>query len=177
MTSYDSNNIFAQILKGILPSKKLHETNYTLAIHDINPLSNFHIVCIPKLPSINIVDFKSKAIKENLVYKNDLITLILKIIKEIENNPELDSSNILILSNAGIGPFFTQCIFHTHIHIIAPWKVQKNRNILINFKKLDKNALEVCFEKLPNLKIPFNFQIFKNDHVWEYSVDIDEKNL
>ena len=35
--SYDDNNIFAKILRGEIPCKKIYEDNYVLSFHDINP--------------------------------------------------------------------------------------------------------------------------------------------
>ena len=35
--SYDKNNIFAKILRGEIPCKKVYENDHVLAFHDINP--------------------------------------------------------------------------------------------------------------------------------------------
>ena len=35
--SYDDNNIFAKILRGEIPCKKIYEDDYVLSFHDINP--------------------------------------------------------------------------------------------------------------------------------------------
>lgn len=48
--AYDSSNIFAKILRGEIPCKKVHETAHSLAFHDINPLSPVHVLVIPKGP-------------------------------------------------------------------------------------------------------------------------------
>ena len=34
---YDKNNIFAKILRGEIPCKKVYEDEFVLAFHDINP--------------------------------------------------------------------------------------------------------------------------------------------
>ena len=34
---YDKNNIFAKILRGEIPCKKIYEDEFVLAFHDINP--------------------------------------------------------------------------------------------------------------------------------------------
>ena len=34
---YDENNIFAKILRGEIPCKKIYEDNFVLSFHDINP--------------------------------------------------------------------------------------------------------------------------------------------
>ena len=35
--SYDDNNIFAKILRGEIPCKKIYEDDFILSFHDINP--------------------------------------------------------------------------------------------------------------------------------------------
>ena len=35
--SYDDNNIFAKILRGEIPCKKIYEDDFVLSFHDINP--------------------------------------------------------------------------------------------------------------------------------------------
>ena len=35
--SYDKNNIFAKILRGEIPCKKIYEDEFVLSFYDINP--------------------------------------------------------------------------------------------------------------------------------------------
>ena len=37
---YDDNNIFAKILRGEIPCKKIYEDEFVLSFHDINPQKN-----------------------------------------------------------------------------------------------------------------------------------------
>ena len=46
--SYDKNNIFAKILRGEIPCKKVYENDHVLAFHDINPQKKVHVLIIPK---------------------------------------------------------------------------------------------------------------------------------
>ena len=46
--SYDNNNIFAKILRGEIPCKKVYENEYVLAFHDINPQKKNTHTCHPK---------------------------------------------------------------------------------------------------------------------------------
>ena len=46
--SYDKNNIFAKILRGEIPCKKIYENEYVLSFHDINPQRKIHALVIPK---------------------------------------------------------------------------------------------------------------------------------
>ena len=58
---YDSNNIFAKILKGEIPCNKVYEDEHSLAFEDINPQAKIHILLIPKGKYISMDDFSSKA--------------------------------------------------------------------------------------------------------------------
>ena len=45
---YDTDNIFARILRGEIPATRVYEDEFALAFHDINPLAPTHILVIPK---------------------------------------------------------------------------------------------------------------------------------
>jgi len=55
--SYDPNNIFAKILRGEIPAKKIYEDEYALAFHDLYPKAPVHALIIPKGEYTDIVDF------------------------------------------------------------------------------------------------------------------------
>lgn len=59
--SYDRNNVFARILRGELPSRKIYEDEYALAFHDINPLAPVHALVIPKGEYVSFDDFVATA--------------------------------------------------------------------------------------------------------------------
>ena len=56
MTAYDTNNIFAKILRGELPCYKVYENDHVLAFLDIMPRCPGHTLVIPKAPARNILD-------------------------------------------------------------------------------------------------------------------------
>ena len=60
-TKRDDNNIFARIIRGEIPSKKIYEDEHVLAFHDINPLSPTHILVIPKGNYVSWDDFSERA--------------------------------------------------------------------------------------------------------------------
>ena len=55
--SYDNNNIFAKILRGEIPCKKIYEDDFVLSFHDINPQKKIHALVIPKGKYIDLDDF------------------------------------------------------------------------------------------------------------------------
>ena len=65
--SYDDNNIFAKILRGEIPCKKIYEDDFVLSFHDINPQKKVHALVIPKGKYVNLEDFTSKASSDEIV--------------------------------------------------------------------------------------------------------------
>ena len=66
MADYDRNNIFARILRGELPCKKVYEDDHALAFHDINPQAPVHVLVIPKGEYVSNMDFSAKAPTETI---------------------------------------------------------------------------------------------------------------
>ena len=64
---YDENNIFAKILRGEIPCKKIYEDEFILSFYDINPQKKIHALVIPKGKYINLDDFSLKASSEEMV--------------------------------------------------------------------------------------------------------------
>jgi histidine triad (HIT) family protein len=62
--SYDNNNIFAKILRGEIPCKKIYEDDFVLSFHDINPQKKIHALVIPKGKYIDLDDFSLNASSE-----------------------------------------------------------------------------------------------------------------
>ena len=56
---YDDANIFARILRGEIPARKVHEDEHSLAFHDINPAAPVHILVIPKGAYVSWDDFSA----------------------------------------------------------------------------------------------------------------------
>jgi histidine triad (HIT) family protein len=59
MPAYDTNNIFAKILRGEFPCYKVYENDHVLAFLDIMPRSSGHTLVIPKAPARNILDISA----------------------------------------------------------------------------------------------------------------------
>src|SRR6202158_899078 len=56
MPAYDSNNIFAKILRGEFPCHRVYEDDHVMAFLDIMPRSPGHTLVIAKAPARNILD-------------------------------------------------------------------------------------------------------------------------
>ena len=64
--SYDKDNIFAKILRGEIPCKKIYEDDYVLSFHDINPQKKIHVLVVPKGKYIDLDDFASIASEKEI---------------------------------------------------------------------------------------------------------------
>ena len=64
--SYDKNNIFAKILRGEIPCKKIYENEYILSFYDINPQKKVHALVVPKGEYIDLDDFSSRASEKEI---------------------------------------------------------------------------------------------------------------
>ena len=63
---YDESNIFARILRGEIPCRKVHEDEHALAFHDIHPQAPVHILVIPRGAYVSWDDFSERASPEEI---------------------------------------------------------------------------------------------------------------
>ncbi len=112
--SYDSNNIFAKILRGEIPAKKLYENEYALAFPDIAPSAPTHVLVIPKGNYERIDDFLNRASDNEIVGFFKAVGAVAK---------ELGVDEYRIISNNGeaVG----QTVHHFHVHILGGKKLGK----------------------------------------------------
>ncbi len=108
--TYDSNNIFARIIRGEIPCNKVYEDEYALAFHDISPQAPVHVLVIPKGEYVSFDDFSQSASSEDIV---GFYSAASKVAQQLG----LEESGYRILSN--IGPDAHQEVMHFHLHIFA----------------------------------------------------------
>ena len=106
---YDDNNVFAKIIRGEIPCKKVGEGLHCLAFHDISPKAKTHILVVPKGKYTDIADFIKNAPANE---QTDFWGLVSKIVDEykIDNNFRL---------NAFTGTKAGQTVPHFHVHILS----------------------------------------------------------
>ena len=59
--AYDAQNVFARILRGEIPCRRVFEDDHVLAFHDIAPQAPVHVLVIPKQPYVSFADFSTHA--------------------------------------------------------------------------------------------------------------------
>tara|TARA_B100001057_G_C22232690_1_gene712633 strand:+ start:125 stop:490 length:366 start_codon:yes stop_codon:yes gene_type:complete len=79
--TYDDQNIFAKILRGEIPCKKIYEDKYILSFYDINPQKKVHALVIPKGRYIDLDDFSVNASSDEIVGLLKGINLVAKKLK------------------------------------------------------------------------------------------------
>jgi len=117
---YEENNIFAKIIRGEIPCKKIYENEYVLAFYDINPQKKIHALVIPKGEYINLDDFSLKASEKEI---SGLIKGISTVAKKLGVSDEVKGRGYRSLVN--VGENGGQEVPHLHFHIFGGEKIGK----------------------------------------------------
>jgi histidine triad (HIT) family protein len=117
---YDKNNIFAKILRGEIPCKKIYESANVLAFYDVNPQKKVHALVIPKGEYVDLDDLNSKASEEEIV---ELIKAITLVAKKIGISDLVKGGGYRSLVN--VGENGGQEVPHLHFHIFGGEKIGK----------------------------------------------------
>jgi histidine triad (HIT) family protein len=110
MQAYDHNNIFARILRGEIPCRKVYEDAHVLAFHDINPQAPTHVLVIPKGAYLSFDDFSATAPAEE-------IAAFMRAVGQIARDLGVAEPGYRILANTGLNG--GQEVPHFHLHLFA----------------------------------------------------------
>lgn len=108
--TYDSNNIFAKILRGELPATKIFEDDATFAFMDIMPRGEGHALVVPKTPARNILD----ASPEQLAV---CLRTVQRIARAQMKAFGADGITVQQFNETAGG----QVVFHLHFHVLPRW--------------------------------------------------------
>ena len=109
---YDSQNIFAMILRGEAPAYKIYEDADVLAFLDIFPQSRGHVLVIPKASqSRNILEVEPAVL-------GTLMSAVQRLTRVIVDELQPDGVQIAQFNGAPAG----QTVYHIHVHIIPRWE-------------------------------------------------------
>lgn len=107
MTPYDPNNIFTKILKGEIPSHKIHEDDHTLAFMDVMPMVDGHCLIIPKQGSRNLLDADPAVLAH-------VMAAVQKVARAAVKGMGADGCQIRQYNEVAAG----QTVFHLHFHVL-----------------------------------------------------------
>ena len=108
--AYDSDNIFARILRGEIPCRKVYEDEHALAFHDINPQAPQHILVIPKGAYVSWDDFSERA-------GDAEIAGFVRAVGHVAREAGLVAPGYRLLANTGRDGH--QEVPHLHVHIFG----------------------------------------------------------
>ncbi len=107
---YDDQNIFAKLLRGEIPSKRVYEDDYAVAFHDINPLAPTHLLVIPTGAYVSWDDFSARA-------SDAEIAGFVRAVGTVAREAGAVEPGYRLLANVGLNS--GQEVPHLHVHIFA----------------------------------------------------------
>ncbi|TCD06261.1 histidine triad nucleotide-binding protein [Erythrobacteraceae bacterium CFH 75059] len=107
---YDHGNIFARILRGELPARIVHEDEWAIAFHDINPQAPVHILVVPRGPYVSWDDFSARADAEE-------IAGFIRAVGAVARAHGLVAPGYRLLAN--VGGHGGQEVPHLHVHLFG----------------------------------------------------------
>ena len=105
--AYDTNNVFAKILRGEIPSHKVFENDEVIAFMDVMPQGPGHTLVVPKAASRNLLDADPAALGK-------LLPAVQKIARAVKEAFAADGVSIFQYNEAAGG----QSVFHLHVHVV-----------------------------------------------------------
>ena len=107
MPSYDTNNIFAKILRGELPCHKVYEDERALAFLDIMPRAPGHTLVLPKAPARNLLDVAPDDLAHVMAVAQTIAKAQIKVFGA-------DGITVQQFNESAGG----QVVFHLHVHLV-----------------------------------------------------------
>ena len=127
--AYDNENIFAKIIRNEMPCHKVYETDSIIVFMDIMPMSDGHVLVVPKSHAENIFDLSEECLEE-------VIKIVKKVSHAIKNALQPSGLVIKQFNGADAG----QTVFHYHMHIIPVYNGAPNNNHGYKMEKPEKLA-------------------------------------
>ncbi len=109
--AYDSDNIFAKIIRKEIPSEPLYDDDHLLAFRDIEPAAPVHVLVIPKGEYVSYDDFCANAPAETVAH---FFQTVQKIASETLG---LNENGYRLITNHGRDA--SQSVPHFHVHILG----------------------------------------------------------
>jgi diadenosine tetraphosphate (Ap4A) HIT family hydrolase len=107
---YDPGNVFARILRGEIPAKRVYEDEHALAFHDIAAQAPVHILVIPKGAYVSWDDFSERASAEE-------IAGLVRAVGHVAREQGLVAPGYRLLANVGLHG--GQEVPHLHVHLFG----------------------------------------------------------
>ena len=133
--AYDSDNIFAKILRGEAPAFKVYEDDHALAFMDVMPQVEGHTLVIPKDKAENIHDADPTVLGAT-------IQTVQTVAEAVKKAFEAPGVMIAQLNGSAAG----QTVFHLHFHILPRFEgleFKMHARGMEDFDKLEAHAARI----------------------------------
>lgn len=133
--TYDTNNIFAKILRGEIPAVKVYEDAATLAFMDVMPESEGHVLVIPKENAQDILDLSAEGLSA-------MMATVQKVARAVDTALAPDGIQLRQYNRAPAG----QTIFHVHFHVLPLWEgvtLAPHGKVMVDAAKLEPIAAKI----------------------------------
>ena len=110
-----SDCLFCKIIKGSIPSEKVHEDENVLGFKDIGPMAKEHHLFIHKSHTANINELATQ--------EPDQLADVFQAIQKFTSSSQLQETGFRVVTN--VGPNAGQTVFHTHFHVLGGEKLGK----------------------------------------------------
>ncbi len=107
---YDDQNVFARILRGEIPSRRVYEDKWAVAFHDIAPQAPVHVLVIPRGRYVALADFVATA-------DDAEIAGFFRAVGKVAQDLGLEQPGYRVLSNMGVHS--GQEVPHLHVHLFG----------------------------------------------------------
>ena len=115
--SYDTNNVFAKILRHEIPNTTVYEDDFVLAFKDINPKAKIHVLVIPKGAYVDFQDLMDHA------PQNEIDGFLKGILATVRTLNLADGYRLVFNTGKNSG----QEVPHLHAHILAGEKLSTHQ--------------------------------------------------
>ena len=108
--AYDTDNIFAKILRDEIPCDKVYENDHALAFRDVNPQAPVHVLVVPKGQFVSSSDFFETAGEAE-------IAGFVRAVAEAARLEGVTAGGYRLIANAGDDGH--QEVPHFHMHLLG----------------------------------------------------------
>lgn len=116
----DATCVFCRILAGELPSTVVAETERSVAIMDVNPATDGHVLVVPRRHTSDIMTVDPEDLTDAVLLAQRMARLVMD---------RLGAAGVNLMQSSGAAAW--QTVFHLHLHVIPryhddplelPWK-------------------------------------------------------
>ena len=133
--AYDSNNIFAKILRGEIPCVKVFEDGKSLAFMDVMPEADGHVLVIPKEAAQDILELSPDGLAA-------MMATVQRVARAVDTTLKPDGILLKQYNREAAG----QSVFHVHFHVLPRWEgvaLAPHGKVMVGADRLEPIAAKI----------------------------------